>query len=134
MNRIMKRAALPVGAALILGSSGFAFMATNTGLVSAAGNGSNVISGYNVTDIHYKLVPDAFSPFEAGQESIQRVTFTLDKPATTVRAYVNDKVFPVCGTPTANAGGTFTWTCDQPNAGFGVLVQPANTLAVVAAS
>jgi hypothetical protein len=47
MNRIMKRMALPVGAAIVLGSSGFAFMASNAFTNDiGAGEGVNNVAGY----------------------------------------------------------------------------------------
>lgn len=128
MNRTIKRIAVPVGAALILGSSGFAFMASNSVPTSYAGNGSGTIAGYNVSDVHYELVPDAFAPVVPGQESIQRVHFTLDHSATTVRAYVNDRMFADCAETAPDR-----WRCTPQHAGFGVLTADANTLHVVAA-
>jgi hypothetical protein len=128
MKRITKRLAVPVGAAILLGSTGFAFMAANSVPETFAGNGSGPISGYVVSDVHYELVPDAFAPVVPGQESIQRVYFTLNHPATTVRAYVNDRMFKDCA-QTDN----FRWRCTPENAGFGVLTEEANTLHVVAA-
>jgi hypothetical protein len=54
MNRTMKRMALPIGAALILGSSGFAYMASNTFAdVPGAGAGTTPISGYQISDVHF---------------------------------------------------------------------------------
>lgn len=53
MNRIVKRMAVPVGAAIILGSSGFAFMASNGVLPSSLGEGQGSISGFEVSDISY---------------------------------------------------------------------------------
>ncbi len=53
MNRIVKRMAVPVGAAIILGSSGFAFMASNGVEGSSLGEGQGGISGFQVSDISY---------------------------------------------------------------------------------
>jgi len=53
MNRIIKRVVLPLGAAAVVGSAGFAYMATNTVSGSNAGQGTGVVSGYSVTDVHY---------------------------------------------------------------------------------
>ena len=131
MNRTIKRVALPIGAAALLGSTGFAFMAANSVQQTFAGNGGNVISGYTVSDVRYDLVDDAFAPFEAEQESIQRVSFTLDKPAQTVRAYINDKQFGDACSPVAGTPGR--WSCTPNQAGFGYLVSGATVLEVVAA-
>lgn len=51
MNRTIKRLALPLGAAAILGTSGFAYMASNTVVGSWAGEGQSTISGYDVSGI-----------------------------------------------------------------------------------
>lgn len=51
MNRIVKRLAIPLGAAAIIGTSGFAFMASNTVSPSYAGEGLSTVSGYTVTGI-----------------------------------------------------------------------------------
>lgn len=131
MNRTMKRVGVPIAGAVLLGTSGFAFMAANTVPVTSAGNGGNGITGYTVSDVHYDLVDDAFAPFVAEQESIQHIYFTLDKPASEVRAYINDKQFgDACS---AVAGETNRWKCTPNHAGFGVLVSEAHTLEVVAA-
>jgi hypothetical protein len=53
MNRIMKRMALPIGAAIVLGSSGFAFMASNSVAASYAGQGQSDIAGFSVSNISY---------------------------------------------------------------------------------
>ena len=54
MNRTMKRMALPIGAALILGSSGFAYMASNAVDHTSLGQGSAPVTGYAVTDITHE--------------------------------------------------------------------------------
>jgi len=53
MTRTMKRLALPLGAAAILGTSGFAFMASNSVAPSYAGDGVNTVSGFSITNISY---------------------------------------------------------------------------------
>src|SRR5690242_15269988 len=53
VNRIIKRMAVPVGAAIILGSSGFAFMASNTVAQSFVGEGQGDIAGYAVSGTSY---------------------------------------------------------------------------------
>ena len=53
MNRTVKRLAIPIGVAAALGTSGFAYMASNTVSTSHAGQGSGSVAGYNVYDVHY---------------------------------------------------------------------------------
>lgn len=81
MNRKMKRMALPIGAALILGSSGFAYMATNTVPQTFAGDGNGDIAGYTVSNVTY---------FENNQDQIARVRFGLDEVARVATAYITN--------------------------------------------
>ena len=53
MNRIFKRLAVPLSAAAVLGTAGFAYMASNTVDSSNAGQGTGTVSGYHVYDVHY---------------------------------------------------------------------------------
>lgn len=53
MNRIIKRLAVPLSAAAVLGTAGFAYMASNSVDPSYAGTGTSTISGFNVTNISY---------------------------------------------------------------------------------
>lgn len=53
MNRTMKRLVIPAAAAAILGTSGFAFMASNSVAESFAGEGSATIAGFQVSNISY---------------------------------------------------------------------------------
>jgi hypothetical protein len=86
MRSIVRRVALPIGAAVVLGTGGFAFMASNTVAVSYAGSGGNAIGGYHVTDIHFvtTLNPD--------HGVIDAVDFNLDHPAdpNNLEAIIND--------------------------------------------
>ena len=130
MNRIMKRMALPVGAAIILGSSGFAFMASNTVPESFAGQGQATISGYVVSNISYDLVTDLGHDGDVATSSIQWVNFTLNHKAKTVQAKVNDTNYNTCFN---SSGDGVTWKCERQNAGHGAYTRDANTLVVVAA-
>lgn len=76
MNRIVKRMAVPVGAAIILGSSGFAFMASSNVDASHAGSGVGVVGGYNVSDITYDTAANY-----GGDAYLVSVSFSLDNPA-----------------------------------------------------
>ena len=53
MNRIIKRLAVPLSAAAVLGTAGFAYMASNSVAPSYAGQGTGTISGFVVSDISY---------------------------------------------------------------------------------
>ena len=116
MNRIIKRMAIPVGAAIVLGSSGFAFMATNTVLETHAGRGEGQISGYVVSGVTYSLdladsYPDGFG--NPALDKIRTVSFNLDHKASTVSAQIRngsgDKWIPYssCGSD----DGGYHWSC-----------------------
>lgn len=53
MNRIIKRMALPLGAATVLGTTGFAFMASNAVDVSHTGEGVHSVGGFTIENISY---------------------------------------------------------------------------------
>lgn len=53
MNRTLKRLALPLGAAAILGTSGFAFMANGYVQNSHASDGTGTVIGYATYDVHF---------------------------------------------------------------------------------
>lgn len=112
MNRIMKKLVLPLGAAAVVGTAGFAYMASNTVQTSYAGDGTGSISGYVVSDVHYNLGSN-YLGLGNGQYPINSVSFTLNHPATTAYATIGD--------PTHNGGGRvynhctstdpYHWTC-----------------------
>lgn len=113
-----RRAALVALLALIVSVSAYAFTASNTVPVSAAGEGSGTISGFTASAIHYTL--DAANP-----ANITGVSFTLaPAPAAgaTVRAALNSGAYVNC---TSSSG---TWSC--PVTGT---VLAATSLKVVAA-
>lgn len=128
MNRIMKRMALPVGAAIILGSSGFAFMASNTFAASpGAGAGSVAVSGYQVDNIH-------FSPCENASQNVCYVNGTVAKKsasepdAGTVAVKFNNTGWFTC-TVASDYSGPRPFTCDlRP----GLFTADENTLTVSA--
>jgi hypothetical protein len=131
---------LPIGGAVLLGGSAYAFMATNNVPVSGAGQGQNTISGYSVTDIHYTLGPQG--------QHIKQVSFSLTPmldgagAATSAYAWFNGPgpgpLGPappggpeyICNLTAVNNVVT-TWTCSTR--GPGQSVQPAETLNVSAA-
>ncbi len=121
MHRIMKRMALPIGAAAILGTTGFAFMAANVQAPSSLGYSSNSVNGYDVEGIHYV----ACGTFATMNGQYCNVEFRLkprngEAPANTgtnVQASVNDDAFQTCiymGAP--GSGNGTLWRCafDEP--------------------
>lgn len=108
---------------LILAAAAYAFAAANVVPETGAGDGSGVISGYTVSNIHYNL--NATNP-----SNIDSVQFTL---AATAGAGVPSSV-----QVQLNGGGSWytcslatgTWTCPL-GAGFTVL--SASNLRVIAA-
>jgi hypothetical protein len=104
---------------LVFATSAFAFAATNTFATSTyAGEGSQTISGYTVSNIHYTL--NAGSP-----SNIDYVTFDLDAAAGVVKAsLVNGGALVDC----TNTGG-FSWKCTPATT---VTVTAANQLRVIA--
>lgn len=113
MNRIIKRLALPLGAAAILGTSGFAYMAANNQSASSLGSSTAAVTGYDVNSIHY----NACTPMDGNFCSVQ---FLLkpqsgDAPANTgtnVQASINGAGYTTCiynGAPGSNQGTE--WVC-----------------------
>lgn len=100
-SRRRRRTALIVAAAASLAFAAYAFTATNTVPATRAGDGNNTISGYAVTSVAYVL---ATNP-----ANIDKVTFTLDAAATTVKAKVVNAsaTYDSC----TNTGGN-NWSCD----------------------
>ncbi|MGH3413864.1 MAG: hypothetical protein ACRDPH_12375 [Marmoricola sp.] len=82
MKRIVRRVVLPLGAAVALGTSGFAFMAANSVPASHAGEGNAAISGYAVSGIHYDLMDHGILSTDM---YIKDVQFTLDQPPVNVK-------------------------------------------------
>lgn len=133
MNRTLKRIVAPVGAALIIGTSGFAFMASNSVPVTRAGEGSNGIVGYEVSNVRYQMLAVG----AAGGQVIGGVSFDLNAPARTngeaVIAFVNGPG----GTPQAefrrcnSSNGGISWFCDSVD-NQRIKVSDATTLTVAA--
>ena len=116
----MGRRTLGVGlAATILAAGAYAYTASNTVQLSRAGDGAGVISGYSVTAVQYTL--DATDP-----TLIDKVGFTLDAPATTVRAGIDGAAYAECTHAGAN-----DWQCDFAT---NPAVEGASSLGVVATS
>lgn len=81
MNRIIKRLAVPLSAAAVLGTAGFAYMASNTVPNTNAGAGSATISGYTVSHVHYTLMDHGVA-HAAVDAQVKAVSFdlTADNP------------------------------------------------------
>ena len=91
---------------LILTASAYAFAADNTVPASKAGDGSNAISGYTITNINYELVSKNADPTD-----IDEVKFDLDTaPGANGEAFI--QLNSVAGTwfPCTVAGTAVT--CD----------------------
>jgi hypothetical protein len=113
------RVLVAVACALAVATTGSALTATNTGTGGKAGDGTGAISGYAVSGISYTLNV-------ADPRNIESVRFTLDGPASSVRARINTGAWAVC----VPAAGVNTWTCPLGT----VAAIAALTLQVVAAS
>ncbi len=107
--------------ALVLAAAAYGFAAANTVPASYAGDGSNTITGYVITNVHYTLAaPDPSA-------NIASVDFTIAP------------VVPATGSTLISVDGGTTWvscttgaaavTCAAP----GVTPATASTLQVVAA-
>jgi hypothetical protein len=110
MNRMMKRMALPVGAAIVLGSSGFAYMAVNSVPQSFAGAGENAISGYAVSGVSYNYIDNPGNPH---LNYIKSVTFTLNHSASHASAQIRSTSANPSWVPYLDCSNTsgYTWTC-----------------------
>lgn len=102
MKSPRRLAALAVFA--IIAVSAFGFAATNTMPGdNRAGTGTDTVSGYVVTNIHYVLNT-------AGTHATD-VTFTLDAPARTVRATMQGVASQQCTPYTGTGIPANSWTC-----------------------
>jgi hypothetical protein len=111
MRSIVRRVALPIGAAVVLGSSGFAFMAVNGVSGTHAGAGEAVISGYNVSDVHYNYIDNPGNPH---LNYIKSVSFALDHKASRASAqiHINQNTW-VPYTDCGSSDGGYSWTCSN---------------------
>lgn len=150
MNRITKRLALPVVAAAVLGTSGYAFMASNTVPATFAGQGGHVISGSTVSNVHYLLKDNGTQSSSTGGTDmyISGVEFTIDHPmqqGQTVYATVASDnsgygiatKYANCTGGTDSNGATSTYTCtlgsNGNTSGSMQALRAANYLQVIAA-
>jgi hypothetical protein len=131
MNRKLKTLALPIGAAVVLGTSGFAFMASNGVSQSYAGEGNGDIAGYNVSNVQYKTDPD--------ENYITQVSFDLNHAANpdNVKATINQtgtgadatRVYDNCTNPTG-----WHFVCDPHTANAYANILLTQSVDVTAAS
>jgi hypothetical protein len=118
-----------VAAVLILASATYAFAAANTVPASKAGDGSNTISGYTASAVHYNL--NANNP-----TIVDSVTFTLDSTP------IAGSTIRISLVSSSNASNSNTWytclnkgtavTCDNGST-LNVPVSAINTLEIVIA-
>ena len=106
----------------LLAVSAYAFTAQNTVEASQAGDGTAMISGFDVTGVHYNL--SATDPASIGSWE-----FDLDGTATDVQSKVDSTSSTYA--PCTNAGTH--WTC-TPGAGDEPTVLAADELRVIAVS
>jgi len=109
-------------AILILAGSTFAvvaFASSETHLALIGGEGVNVISGYEITDVHYQSGNDA--------SQIDSVSFTSNTTATLVKIKLvsTQSKWYDCHSPNG-----INWMCDTS----GATIQSANELTVVASN
>lgn len=90
-------AALAVFAIIAMSAFGFAASNTFPG-ANRAGTGTDTVSGYQVTNIHYVL--------NSAADAATDVTFTLNGPASTVVASMQGVASNAC----TNTGGN-DWSC-----------------------
>ena len=116
MNRLI-RFPLVTLLVLVVAFTTFAFASSQTG-GAAGGEGADLVSGYNISGVHYLLSEDA--------SKLAAVEFDLNAPANVVKASVNSStgVFFDC----QNAGG-YHWVCSIHSS---VNVSDANELKVIA--
>lgn len=119
----MKKVVLTVLIAILI-AVGFAYSAANTVPPTGAGDGSNIISGYDVYNVHYILANDP--------TKIDSVTFTITTTSgaaspneVKIKLVSNGGVWYDCV-----SGSNFSWSCPVNGQ---VSVSQADVLRVVAA-
>jgi hypothetical protein len=124
LSRTLKIAAVLL-AVMVFSMAVYGFAAANTVVTSAAGDGQNTVSGYQITNVKYNL--DAVDPGK-----IATVTFTLDtapKAGSTIKIKLVDT-----GTDWfACTNATTTVTCTTSTGPNPATVATANKLRVVIA-
>lgn len=124
MNRIIKRLAVPLSAAAVLGTAGFAYMASNTVPETHAGAGQGTISGYAVSNVHYKYVENDGNP---NLNYIKSVTFTLDHSANQVSAQIKPNQATWVPYDSCTSADHYTWTCENSTGAAAALNYPGGS-------
>lgn len=125
VGRAIARTLRAVALVAILAGAAYAFTANNVVDPSNAGDGSNTISGYTVSNVHYDL------QVASGYADITGVSFTLS-PSNAQTVYA--RIRGTSGVDTGWASCSFTsgvWTCPLSSVEAGALF--VNNLEVVAA-
>jgi|SRR5689334_11881776 hypothetical protein len=91
----------------IIAGAAYAFTASNTVPASYAGDGAGTISGYTVSAIAYNLNATTVT-------NIDSVTFTLDHPATTVKATFESGATPPRYNCSVSGGTSVTCNTTSP--------------------
>ena len=101
LRRINLRLLIALAIIAILATAAYGFAASNTVGASRAGDGTGVVSGYNVSAVSYTLATDP--------TILAGVQFTLDNTATTVKVSLNNGgSWASC----SSASPVGTWTCN----------------------
>jgi hypothetical protein len=126
MNRTLRKLMIP-GVGVVLATSGFAFMASNSLAESHAGSGEAAISGYTVSDVSYTIDTGHIGAYNENAANIATVSFTLDHPAVAsnvsadfVRSYNGDVAKYSCHQSTGSTDNQhFTCTPDASEINLG---------------
>lgn len=114
MNRTLKRLALPIGVAAVLGTTGFAFMSSNA-FQSTPGAGDSAVaaSGYTITNISHTAcnVNNEICYFHFDAQAIQA---NENQPSSASVSFDGGKWYQC--TAAANYSGARPFTCDLRNA------------------
>ena len=110
---------------IVVGSAGYAFAASNTGLAGPGGDGAGAISGYSIANVSYAL--NALDPTR-----IDAVSFDIDAvgiaPSVKVKLISSSETWHDCAVSTAQAPARATCAMEPP-----VAVSAVNEVHVVAA-
>jgi hypothetical protein len=122
MNRTVRRLVIP-GVGVVLATSGFAFMASNTVAQSSAGQGQATVSGYTVSGINYSTEQGWGKPSPIYSVSTAKFVITSNAtsaPANGVPAGVHASLL---GTSAATSDCTIVnWTVNGSGQGTSPVV------------
>ena len=110
---------------IVVGSAGYAFAASNSGLAGPGGDGAGAISGYSIGNVSYAL--NTLDPTR-----IDAVSFDIDAdgvvPSVKVKLISSSETWHDCAVSTAQSPARATCTMQSP-----VAVAAVNEVRVVAA-